>query len=225
MLDFFKFPHTPHIDWLGKGQPREDKVLSMEDAQRILKSSLIVEEKIDGANLGISLDQQGQLQPQNRGQYLIQPYRGQFSRLESWLSSRKHSLEEQLGKHLILFGEWCAARHSLDYSKLPDWFIVFDVYDRMEQRFWSTQRRDQLAKKLALPTVPKLFTGSSNLDELKEILINAKSQYRSGSLEGIVIRQESTEWLEKRAKLVRADFTQSIEKHWASRPIEWNRIG
>ncbi|NLZ78249.1 MAG: DNA ligase, partial [Gammaproteobacteria bacterium] len=27
MSDFFRFPHTPHIDWLGEGMPRDDKVL------------------------------------------------------------------------------------------------------------------------------------------------------------------------------------------------------
>jgi hypothetical protein len=27
-----------------------------------------------------------------------------------------------------------------------------------------------------------------------------------------------------RAKLVRHDFTQAIEEHWSSRPIEWNGI-
>ncbi|WP_257945770.1 RNA ligase family protein, partial [Pseudomonas plecoglossicida] len=54
-----------------------------------------------------------------------------------------------------LFGEWCAARHSLDYGTLPDWFLLFDVYDRSTGRFWSTVRRDALAAEAGLATVPR----------------------------------------------------------------------
>jgi len=50
------------------------------------------------------------------------------------------------------------------------------------------------------------------------------SHYRQGPLEGVVIRQESAQWCESRAKLVRADFTQAIETHWRRRAIEWNRM-
>ena len=75
---------------------------------------------------------------QNRGQYLNRPYGGQFTRLDEWLATREDELFDALGSHLMLFGEWCAAQHSLDYDTLPDWFMAFDVYDRREQRFWST---------------------------------------------------------------------------------------
>jgi len=50
------------------------------------------------------------------------------------------------------------------------------------------------------------------------------SQFRQGNLEGIVIRRENSDWLEQRAKLVRTDFTQTIEEHWRSRALEWNRV-
>jgi len=33
---FFRFPHTPHVAWLGQGQPRGDKVLSTAEAQSLL---------------------------------------------------------------------------------------------------------------------------------------------------------------------------------------------
>ncbi len=225
MPNFFKFPHTPHLKWLGNRQPREDKVLSKGAADQLLNNTVIVEEKVDGANLGISVTTEGNLQAQNRGQYLIKPYSGQFSRLESWLSNRESALNQNLGRHLILFGEWCAARHSLNYSELPDWFIVFDVYSRKEERFWTTKRRDRLAEKLSLPTVPELFKGQTDINNLQDMLKNKRSRYSSGPMEGIVIRKEAEDWLGERAKLVRADFTQSIDTHWASRPIEWNRIG
>ena len=61
------------------------------------------------------------------------------------LAAHEDKLFDALGTHLVAFGEWCAARHSLDYATLPDWWMLFDVYDRQEQRFWSTTRRNAMA--------------------------------------------------------------------------------
>lgn len=224
MSDFFRFPHTPHIDWLGEGMPRDDKVLTEPEIEALLAKPICVEEKLDGANLGISLRASGELRAQNRGQYLLEPFAGQFSRLNSWLGQHQYALCDNLQSDWIVFGEWCAARHSLDYDNLPDWFVVFDVYDRSEQKFWSCERRNALAAKLGLAVVPTLYQGTATLPELKELLAHASSHYREGNPEGIVMRQDSELWCEARAKLVRADFAQSIEEHWRSRAIEWNDV-
>lgn len=224
MSDFFRFPHTPHIDWLGDGMPRDDKVLTEPEIEALLAQPIRVEEKLDGANLGISLRATGELRAQNRGQYLLEPFAGQFSRLNSWLGQHQYALCDNLQSDWIVFGEWCAARHSLDYDNLPDWFVVFDVYDRTEQKFWSCARRNALAEKLGLAVVPTLYQGTATLPELKELLAHASSRYREGNPEGIVMRQDSELWCEARAKLVRADFAQSIEEHWRSRAIEWNDV-
>ena len=189
MPDFFRFPHTPHIAWLATGAPRDDKVLSPAEAEDLLSGPVVLEEKLDGANLGFSVSPDG-----------------------------------VLGTHLVAFGEWCAARHSLDYATLPDWWMLFDVYDRQEQRFWSTTRRNAWAAEMGFKTVPRLYAGEVTLDQLRDWVHAHDSQFRQGHLEGIVVRRENADWLENRAKLVRADFTQTIEAHWKSRALEWNRV-
>lgn len=224
-MDFFRFPHTPHLAWLGKNDPRGDKLLNAKETAELLKDIVVVEEKIDGANLGISLDENGHLQVQNRGQYLLEPYSGQFSRLNAWLGQHQQVLLRELDNSLILFGEWCTAQHSLDYQALPDWFLLFDVYDRNEQKFWSTSRRNAFAKRIGLKTIFEIKRGHTDLSSLEQLVLNTPSHYRDGKIEGIVIRSNSTEWTEKRAKLVHPDFTQAIEEHWRSRMIEWNRLG
>lgn len=224
MLDFVRFPHTPHLAWLGETMPREDKVLSPAEVKSLLMGKVVVEEKLDGANLGLSLAADGQLRAQNRGQYLAEPHAGQFSRLPAWLAQHGEALRAALNPNLILFGEWCAARHSLDYSELPDWFLLFDVYDRTVGNFWSTSRRNALAHVAGLLTVPQVFQGKTTLSALKQLVANTPSRYRSGALEGLVVRLESPERCEARAKLVRPDFTQAIDTHWRRRAIEWNRV-
>ena len=62
--DFFRFPHTPHIAWLASGTPRDDKVLTPEEAQAMLQHPVVVEEKLDGANMGISFSSEAVLHVQ-----------------------------------------------------------------------------------------------------------------------------------------------------------------
>ncbi|AVS64201.1 DNA ligase [Paracidovorax avenae] len=221
---FFRFPHTPHLAWLGRSTPRDDKVLSPADAQALLAKEVVVEEKLDGANLGLSFSSNGSLRAQNRGQYLAEPLAGQFAKLPIWLTQHGDTLRSALTPNLMLFGEWCAARHSLNYAALPDWFLLFDVYDRHEGRFWCSTRRNALAASSGLVTVPQIAHGRHTIASLKALVATHSSHYRHGPLEGVVIRQESPLWCESRAKLVRADFIQSIDTHWRKRAIEWNRV-
>lgn len=224
MSDFFRFPHTPHLAWLGEGSPRDDKVLTSRERDELLNGDIVVEEKLDGANLGVSVSPHGVIRFQNRGQYLLPPYSGQFARLASWLAPFGEALTCKLGANLILFGEWCTARHSLEYATLPGWFLAFDVYDRSAGRFMSTARRNELVSKLPLPVVPGLYSGKFNMQGLKSLLLHTNSKFRPSSLEGLVIRKENIDWLEGRAKLVHPHFTQAIAKHWSRRRLEWNRL-
>ncbi|BCQ24713.1 RNA ligase family protein [Caballeronia sp. NK8] len=224
MNGLFRFPHTPHLTWLGRGEPRDDKVLTTAEARELLASDVVVEEKVDGANVGFSVSAEGNLLAQNRGHYLAAPYAGQFSRLRSWMPAHEEAFVEALGSELIAFGEWCAARHSLSYDRLPDWWLLFDIYDRNERRFWSTVRRNQWATDLGIPTVPTLERGKLSLGCLKKMMQESRSAFSTGPLEGVVIRCEDDAWLRTRAKLVRADFIQHIESHWRNRALEWNGL-
>lgn len=223
MSNFFRFPHTPHLAWLSERSAREDKVLSAHEAKTLLKGIVTVEEKIDGANLGISLNSSGEIQFQNRGEYLFEPYSGQFSRLSGWLRQHEFALKKILRPEIILFGEWCAAKHSLEYTHLEDWFLLFDVYDRNLKKFWSIERRNLIAKDAGLAHVPKIYQGCISISYAHDILSSSKSKYRLGNPEGIIIRKDSEHWNEVRAKLVRPDFSQSISEHWRKQSITWNK--
>jgi len=222
MKYFFRFPHTPHLKWMGSGRPRDDKILAPSDVEFLLGKEVTVEEKLDGANVGISLALDGELQVQNRGQYLVPPYSGQFSRISAWLAQHGEDIRAVLKPGQIFFGEWCAARHSLSYTKLPDWFLLFDVFEGEENRFWSCSRRNELAAGIGLFTVPLLYQGRVREEQLEKMVLTEKSRFRQGGLEGLVVRRDSEEWCEARAKLVRPDFTQAIDEHWRKRPLEWN---
>ncbi len=221
--DFVKFPHTPHLKWLGAGVPRDDKVMTPPEVADLLCGNVVVEEKVDGTNLGLSTDPTGGMRVQNRGHWVRRGGHPQFDVFWGWLATRQVELADALGEDLILFGEWCLAVHSVQYDRLPDWFLGFDVYDRRKQAFWSVQRRDNLLRSVRLAGVPKLASGHFSVDKL-ENLMNRTSEVGSQTIEGIYIRRDQGPWLKGRAKMVRSEFTQAIGDHWSKRRMERNRL-
>lgn len=223
MTSFMRYPHTPHAASLSAIAPRGDKVLSPTEARDLLASEVTVEEKVDGANLGLSRADDGSLAVQNRGAYLDRSTApAQFRPLWGWLGPRRDRLLEALGAERILFGEWCYARHAIAYTRLPDWFLVFDVYDRQAQCFWSADRRDALAGELDLKGVPRLARGRFQLPALVALI--GESHVGEGEMEGIVVRRDVGEWQVGRAKIVRAAFAQAIDEHWSRRRLEPNHL-
>lgn len=224
MTDFFRFPQTPHLAWLGRGQPRNDKILAPDEVEDLLVGTVVVEEKVDGANIGISVGPEGEVRVQNRGQFLDSAHsHPQFQPLWSWLPSREAALVDALWPDLILFGEWCVAVHSVRYDRLPDWFLGFDVYDREIGFFWDTKRRDTLLRDLGLAGVPHLHRGQFTLQDLTAMLVGT-SRVGTGPIEGIVVRKEGDGRTEKRAKLVHAEFAQAIDEHWSRAPMRRNAL-
>lgn len=223
MTDFFRFPHTPHLAWLGEGRPRGDKLLAPHDARDLLSAEVVVEEKVDGANLGFSLDEGGELRAQSRGAHLeLDSPKAQFKPLRRWLAPRADALAAALSPDLMLFGEWCYAVHSVRYTRLPDWFLAFDVYDRAAAEFWSTTRRDDLLRRLDICAVPRLARGRFSVDDLKMML--GHSRLTEALVEGLYVRHENELSLVSRAKLVRAEFVQAIDGHWSKRALEVNQL-
>lgn len=222
-MEFFRFPHTPHLAWLGDGQPRQDKVLSSDEARDLLSHQVVVEEKVDGANIGLSLDESGVLRIQNRGAFLSRDLaHPQFAPLFRWIEPRRFALTQALSPGIIMFGEWCYAQHSVRYTRLPDWLLVFDVYDPVQKKFWSTSRRDAFAADLGLTLVPRIGAGRFDLRSLQKLM--GPSRVGDGPAEGLYVRWEDDLWLQGRAKLVRKEFVQAIGEHWSRRGLTANSV-
>ena len=221
---FFKFPRTPHLWWPLDRPPKDDRVLDPAGAQDLLSADVIVEEKVDGANLGLSVGEDGDIRAQNRGAWLERGSHPQFHPLWHWISQRSSVLQTALPAGLVLFGEWCFAVHSIRYDHLPDWFLGFDIYDPRCRRFWSSQRRNEMLFSAAVCPVPQLFVGRVTLADLRSMLRSEQSRFGSGPIEGLYVRRDSSDWLEARAKLVRPEFLLAIDEHWSSRSMDRNKL-
>jgi len=223
MSEFHKFPHTPHLLWLGAGAPRDDKILGPDQAAEFLSTEVIVEEKVDGANLGLSLGPDGRIRAQSRGNYLA-PGRShaQWNPLWPWLAERRASLEDGLSGGLMLFGEWCYARHTVPYDALPDWFLGFDILDTNTGRFWSVSRRNAWLGERGVMPIPEVKRGRLQLKQVPGLL--GASGVGHVPMEGIYLRREEAGWLSARTKVVSTAFKQQIEEHWTRRAVTPNHL-
>lgn len=219
---FVKFPRTPHLFTLPGTSIRGDRLLEPVEARRLLRVPAAVEEKVDGANLGLSVGADGRVRAQSRGHFLKPGTVGQWQPLWRWLAQREESLRLALGTNLLLFGEWCYARHTVAYDDLPDWSLAFDVFDRITQRFWSRARRNALLEPPGLATVPLLAEGT--FDEKTLVRLLARSRLGTSLAEGIYLRWDEGDWLAARAKLVRPGWAPAGDEHWSKHPLETNRL-
>ena len=68
MNKIYKYPRTRHIE--GSRLQKGDEDLKTVKFEEIKDKFIVVEEKVDGANCGISFDEYGELYLQSRGHYL-----------------------------------------------------------------------------------------------------------------------------------------------------------
>lgn len=233
-----KFPSTPHLKDLGSAT-RDDKHLDPSRVRKFCGSGqmVIVEEKIDGANLGISLDSQYRPRLQGRSKWVNWETDYQFRGLEQWLEEHSSALCEVLERNRdILYGEWCAYRHTVEYTKLPSYFLAFDIYDRHAGRFLSRRAfhtRLQNASGPKIAAVPVVTHQSfASVDEVEQLLAS-QSRFGDCPIEGVYLRLDENSpdrssgetYLEDRCKLVRPEFQQAIVEGGSFRGRNiWNNL-
>ena len=164
-VQLFKFPRTKHLfDAGGSGVSRDDLLMDAGEEKRFYSQPgkgrqqlVAIEEKVDGANLGISIDTDLKLCVQNRSHFINSKTHKQFSTLDAWLTENSSSLHQILepGQH-VLFGEWLYAKHSIRYTRLPGYFMAFDIYDREAGKFFSWRERNRRLEGSGIPTVRQI---------------------------------------------------------------------
>ena len=241
----FKFPRTHHVvNTGGSAVTRDDLVMTGGDLGRFVGSGhvVIAEEKVDGSNLGFSLSKDYEVKAQNRSHWVCANSHSQFKGLEKWLEEHSWALCQLLvPEEEVLFGEWCYARHSVPYTRLPGYFIAFDIYNKRSGRFASVEGRNRRLEGLEIPIVPTLARQVFHSKDQLLALLESRSAYHDGFVEGAYLRVD--EVVDEsggggggggggaalhnafRGKIVRPDFIQGIKEHWQSRTVERNGLG
>ena len=238
MQPILKYPRTPHLQ--GSRLQAGDEDLSQIPFSEITGKELIVEEKCDGANTGISFDDDGTLLLQSRGHYLVGGIREKhYNLFKEWANIHIDMLFDLLGTRYILYGEWMYAKHTIYYDALPHYFLEFDIYDRERGIFLDTDSRYAMLKGKPIVSAPiiarKAFGKLEDLislvrqshyitsDHIATLKTYCEKNPKCGPLderiaetdistdmEGLYIKLEENGQVMKRLKYVRHAFVQSL---------------
>ena len=237
-MKLFKYPRTQHI--YGSRLQPGDKDLKAVPIDQLYDSYLVIEEKMDGANSGISFIN-GELFLQSRGHYLIGGQREKhFNLLKTWANCHKSYLWNILGNRYVMFGEWLYAKHTIYYNNLPHYFMEFDILDKETGDWLSTDRRLEILKDDIIISVAVLETGygkeytkdklndlshskslfieKNNFDSLERYCYKNNLNFEQIKLEtdpyfykeGLYIKEESDGKVVGRYKWVRKSFLTSV---------------
>lgn len=156
--ELVKYPRTPHLE--GSRFQAGDHDLEAVAFAEVRGRHVVVEEKMDGANAGVSFDEQGRLWLRSRGHYLTGgPRERHFDLLKQWASVHQTVLFGALGSRYVMYGEWMFAKHTCYYDALPHYFLEFDLLDRETGRFLSTGARAEALAGLPVVSVAVLWEG------------------------------------------------------------------
>jgi len=236
-LDLLKYPRTAHIE--GSRLQKGDEDYGHTPYKKLVGRYLVIEEKLDGGNCGVSYSSGAEQLLQSRGHYLTGGSRErQFNLFKRWASAHESVLLDCLGDQYICYGEWLHKKHSVFYDKLPAYFNEFDIWDRSTECFLSTAARKAITGTAPVLAVPVLYQGVAPA-KLKDLLAMVVHSYaktpawrdtfesvvkregfdlakawsqadKSDLMEGLYIKVEEEGKVVERYKLVRSDFVQSI---------------
>jgi len=237
MEQIFKYPRTRHLE--GSKEQLGDEDLKCVSFDEIRGKYLVLEEKVDGANCGISFSGEGKMFLQSRGHFLNGGYgERQFDLFKLWAGCFEDSLRRLLEDRYVMYGEWLYAKHTVFYDRLPHYFMEFDIFDKKEGRFFSTRkRREFLSAGPFIQSVRILMEGSfETLEDIqkwigpslfisKEPKQSLRAQCKkngadaelairqtdlTGIMEGIYIKVEDGDYVTDRLKFVRGSFLNTI---------------
>jgi hypothetical protein len=190
-----KYPRTRHLQNSGISKDDTDEVVLWET---ILNKYLVIECKVDGSNTAISFNNNCELLLQCRGHYL----KGgrdwpEFNLFKSWANTWKDQLFDILYDKYIMYGEWLNIFHSVYYDNLPHFFMEFDIYDKKEKVFLSTERRNAITKSSEVEICP--------VRVIKQGVFNNKEDILSCIGKSAFVSNNSVEKLEKILKEFKLD--------------------
>lgn len=208
-----RYPHTPHLPWSPGYDAQEDMVLISTDHWE--NTEVIITEKMDGECTTLAKKYMHARSPDYNPHPSRTRVRAEWGRIRN-----------DIHPDWRVCGENVSAVHSIKYTELPSYFLVFSIWDEtMLALDWDNT--EEWCGLLGLPTVPVLWKGIWNDSKCREIIDGLDLTKH----EGAVVRPRAEFHWNQIAdpfngvlgKWVRRGHV-TTDQHWLSKPVEWNRL-
>jgi len=205
---------VPQITTLGK------HYLSDADTKKLLGGQVILTEKLDGANTGL-IRHKDYFKLQKRGSLVDASEHAQFNFFKAW-SQVNHDKIMAIPENTTLYCELMYARHTINYTKLPDFIIAFAWYDKKTDTYYHRDDMVALCDKIGISYAPEIARGHFSKMDLFD-LIPDPSCFGDEPAEGLVVWNYKNNM---RGKIVREQFQKSMDNdgHWKHKAVVKNKL-
>jgi hypothetical protein len=203
-----KYPRTSHLPW-SPGFTEDDRFLYEGTLKVWADREVVITEKFDGENTTLYNDH---IHARSLD------YESRFDR------DRIKAFHSQIGFNIPedwrICGENLSATHSIKYTDLPHFFLVFNIWEKTTCLDWDNTVL--FAEVLDLKTVPILWRGA--FKDFDHATLEKTMDFTKQ--EGYVIRPVDkftlTSFPYVVGKYVRREHVATSHVHWTRRKIEWN---
>lgn len=183
MPDQIDFPVAPH---LVTSQHNElEEVFDQFKTREFLSNRLVIQEKINGYSMTCHFSRNRPVLRHLGRSVTYAEYRDGF---RAWVAPIASVMNQAFGDRIVLFGAWVRKRSRYRCPK-SDRFLIHDMFDRHEERFWSASRIQGVCDILKIKMVPTVVEGVFGLRELR-LLAEAKAKYGAAKIGSLYLRQE-----------------------------------
>ena len=211
MTNLVKYPRTPHVP-TSPGVSSDDVIANLEMLSELVNNHpVLITEKMDGECTTMYTDH-------IHARSLTSGYHPSRTRVKQLHSVIAHQIPE--GWRVC--GENMQAVHSIKYSDLADWFLVYSIWnDQNKCLDWNTTL--EWIDLLELQSVPVLYSGNMSVDQIHKL----HKELDLSVAEGYVIRNAESfkfdDFDKNVFKWVRQHHVQT-DAHWMSKPMIENRL-
>ena len=207
-----RYPRIAHLE-SSEAVGRDDAVLTARQVRSLLAGPVLVEEKLDGANVVLWRDAAtGALDVATRGGPGATDRARQLGPLRRWMGERGGALDALLSPGVALFGEWLWLAHGLRYDRLDDWLVGLDVVSPTGG-WLAPDERSALLSAHGIAKPPVVYRGRLAGPDAARALLRG-SRLADAPAEGIVVRALDPSRAPRLAKLVAPGFTRASDAHW-----------
>lgn len=195
-----KYPRTFHFEW-SEGCGSDDKI--QYDLTNFLGKEIIITEKMDGENSTMMRDY-----------YYARSLDSNNHPSRNYVKGLWGSINYLIPENFRICGENLYARHSIGYSDLESYFMVFSIWDG--ERCLSWDETLEYCDLLGLVPVRVLHRGIFDLDFIKSFSVD------TDKMEGYVVRLSGefglSDFQRSVVKWVRKGHVQT-DVHWMNQKI------
>lgn len=203
-----KYPRTLHLPW-SEGITNDDKILL--DISTFEGKQVVITEKMDGENFTLYSD------------YChARSLDGNYHVSQSYIRQLHANLKNDIPEKWRVCGEYLYAKHSIRYTNLEDYFLVFSIWNDSNICL-SWEETESWISLFGLKSVPVLYKGLFSKKICEGVWKNLSSDKNEGYVVRISGEFDFDNFGQNVAKFVRKNHV-TTNNHWKYSIIEQNLL-